>query len=106
MLFLLTNDTALLLEEPETHQHPESLERLAKALCRAAKQNSSQIFLTTHSRECIRRFLDAAVESQLSLVLFHTSLADGLLSTRNVPAESVRALLEVDTDIRFLDLYG
>jgi len=41
--------TALLLEEPEIHQHPAALRLFLTALCKIAHENQLQLFITTHS---------------------------------------------------------
>ncbi len=106
LAILETKPTLLLLEEPETHQHPKALENSALAICKAAKNTGTQIVLTTHSQECARYFLSAAQQTKLVPTLFGLTLAEGKLSTRRVPADSAMALFEIGRDVRFLDLYG
>lgn len=48
-----------LLEEPELHQHPRSLRRIAQAIV-AAVARDVQIVLTTHSEELVRMLLEEA----------------------------------------------
>ena len=50
-LGVFLTDTALLIEELETHQHPESLRKLIETLFVLAKEQNLQLFLTTHSME-------------------------------------------------------
>ncbi|MBI4575076.1 MAG: AAA family ATPase [Planctomycetes bacterium] len=108
LLILLRSvgDSALLFEEPETHQHPASLERMARAVCDGAKEQSIQVFLSTHSRECVGWFLEAARASGLEPTVFHTALSAGKFSARRVPADSARTLEELGTDLRHLYRYG
>ena len=50
-LGMLLDGTILMVEELETHQHPESLKRLTQTLFELAKRQNLQLFLTTHSWE-------------------------------------------------------
>jgi len=59
--------TALLIEELETHQHPESLRKLTETLFELAKQQSLQLFLTTHSMELNTYALDTAEKKETGL---------------------------------------
>lgn len=50
------NDTALFIEEIESHQHPGALRKLIKQLLQISKQNNLQLFITTHSDHVWRYF--------------------------------------------------
>ncbi len=106
LCFAAVQNTTFLLEEPETHQHPAALERLAKTLCQGAKQSGIQLFLTTHSRECVRYFLDASTASGLVATVHHTTLEKGSLRVKAIPAETAKSLLDSGPDPLFLDLYA
>jgi len=45
----LSKDTAMFIEEVETFQHPEALQKLAKHMVELARENNVQLFITTHS---------------------------------------------------------
>ena len=49
-------DTAILWEEIETHQHPSSLRRLIEKLVSIAVSNNLQLFVSTHSPDALRYF--------------------------------------------------
>ena len=100
------NNTTLLMEEPECHQHPGSLKRFAQAITQLAKENSVQLILTTHSSECVGAFLDASTEVNSESAVFHLALRDGVLDARKLDAPTVATLAETGTDVRFLSLYG
>ena len=59
-------NAVLLIEEPETHLHPTLMYPLMKILREIAKENSQQLFITTHSAS----LLNAAVREQATI--FHT----------------------------------
>ena len=98
--------TLFILEEPESHQHPGSLERFATALCKMAKTQEVQLLITTHSIESVRAFLKAAGTAGSESAVFHLTLDDGLLDSRRLDPDTVEKLLETGVDVRCLDLYG
>jgi len=49
-------NTVLLIEEIETHQHPEAIRKLIKKLIEICKENNNQVFVTTHSPEVLQLF--------------------------------------------------
>lgn len=99
-------DAPLILEEPECHQHPGSLRRFALALVRLAKTNGVQLFVTTHSAECVAAFLEASREVQSESAVFHFALNEGAFEARKLDAETVDTLTATGTDVRFLSLYA
>ena len=48
-LALLGKFSTIMLEEPENHQHPRALLRVAQLLTSLTKRNQTQLFITTHS---------------------------------------------------------
>jgi len=106
MVLSMLKSTLLLLEEPECHQHPGSLERFAKALCGLARQNEVQVVISTHSAECVRAFLKAAREVESEAAVFHLKLENGKQDARRLDPGAVETLESSGVDVRFLDLYG
>jgi hypothetical protein len=102
----------LIVEEPECHQHAASLRRLAVALTKQAIDRNIQLFLSTHSLECVRAFAGAAaatpgepgVEVPFSLFSLERQDDSGV-SARWLSKETVLGLDESGTDVRFLDEY-
>jgi predicted ATPase len=97
--------TLYIMEEPECHQHPGSLERFAKVICKLAKSQSVQLLITTHSVECVKAFLEAAAEGDSESAVFHLRLEEGELTSRRLDAETVESLQSTGVDVRTLDLY-
>lgn len=91
----------VLLEEPETFQHPASLVRSARAMI-AAVRRGMQLVLTTHSLELVDRLLDEAQAQGLptdQLALFNLRLDAGKLLSSRFDGESVldgRRILDQD----------
>jgi len=63
MAILADKPKLLLIEEPETKIHPQSLEALTKAILKTAKKHGTQIIATTHSPQ----FTDTAIEQAKNL---------------------------------------
>jgi hypothetical protein len=100
-LGVLLKGTALLVEELETHQHPESLRKLTQTLFELAKQQELQLFLTTHSLELIDYAMQAAEEKGINLKLYHLSLdQEGLLKATPFPQPDAKLLLDIGHDPR------
>lgn len=106
MLLTALKQTMFILEEPECHQHPGSLERFALAVCKLAKQNEVQLMISTHSGECVRAFLKAAETAASDAAVFHLSLTDGIQTARRLDPDAVETLQNTGIDVRFLDLYS
>lgn len=106
MVLAMLQGSLLMLEEPECHQHPGSLERFAAALCRLAKTQRVQLIVSTHSVECARAFLNGAATANSEAAIFHLKLEDGRQDARRLNPEAVETLTSTGVDIRFLDLYA
>jgi hypothetical protein len=106
MVLAMMQNTLLLLEEPESYQHPGSLGRFAQAICRLAHEQGVQLLIATHSAECVRSFLSAAEASGSEGAVFHLTLENGLQTARRLDNETVETLQSTGVDIRFLDLYA
>ena len=105
-LGLLLEGTLLMVEEPETHQHPDSLRKLTQVLFELAKQQDLQLFLTTHSWEFMTYALDAAEEKDVALTFHHTRLSeDGIFDTRHIPRPDAKLLSDIGHDIRLQEKY-
>ncbi len=93
---------ALLLEEPENHQHPRSLQESIRALLTAAKDLDIQIFATTHSRECLVAFHEEAKRQGLEARFFYTRLHENdELEVISVTPEGLDAFEEMGLDLRY-----
>ncbi len=107
LIFLaMLKETFFIMEEPECHQHPGSLERFARAMCGMAKGNDVQLFITTHSLECVRAFMAGAAEAKAEAAVFHLSLNDGEQTARRLDAAAFADLDASGIDVRFADLYA
>lgn len=106
MILCLLQKSALMLEEPECYQHPGSLERFALALCKLAKLREVQLFVTTHSIECVKAFMNGAKQAESEGALFHLKLEDGMQQARRLDADAIETLNATGVDVRYLDLYA
>jgi len=105
MLLPLLEETLFVIEEPEVHQHPGSLERFANTTIEICKERRIQLLITTHSLECVSAFVQSAAEAEIDCSLFHLMLEEGGLTARKLEADTVRSLGDAGTDVRKLDLY-
>lgn len=98
---VVLHGTALLVEELETHQHPESLNKLTETLFELAKQHDLQLFLTTHSMELITYALEAAEKSGIDLRLHHLRLdQEGTLTSIPFTRPNADLMLDLGHDPR------
>jgi len=70
MAAALARRTLLLIEEPESHQHPGGLAKTLEMLLSLAKKNETQLFMTTHSLELVRLVEAVGREAGISLATF------------------------------------
>ena len=67
------NNTALFIEEIESHQHPEAIRNLVSNIVNLAEMNNLQLFITTHSRfvwSCFEKEFETDEERQKSLRVY------------------------------------
>ena len=114
LLGIASQDGILVVEEPDAHLHPEAIEALARGLTRQAKERDIQLFLTTHSVECVRAFADAAEATPQDPQQIHDwpfaawyliKGDDGTVAARKLSKETVLGLDDSGTDVRFLDRF-
>ena len=105
-LGLLLKETILMVEELETHQHPDSLKKLTETLFTLAKQQNLQLFLTTHSWELMTYALEAAEEKDIGLTFHHLDLdQDGELHARAIYRPDAKLLMDIGHDPRRISEY-
>ena len=93
------NNTLLLLEEPEVHQHIGAIKPLFKALLNISKENNLQLFISTHSLDLIKVITELQdTESKI----FHTSLENGVFKTREISLNDTRLMTDLGIDIRLI----
>ena len=92
----------VLLEEPETHQHPGALRQSARAI-RAAMRRDIQVVISTHSIEFLDTLL-SEVQSQKDLddmSVFRLLLVDGCLRSARIAGSDIAFLrTEIGDDLR------
>lgn len=86
----------VLIEEPEVHQHPKSLELIAEAIVYSAKNNNNQIFISTHSLEFLEMLLKKAKEENVDVNVYKfIELKDGELKYKIYKRDEALAGLEI-----------
>ena len=105
-LGMLLEGTILMVEEPETNQHPESLKKLTQTLFELAKRQNLQLFLTTHSWEFMTYALETAEEKETDLRMHHVRLIEkGEFDARSFKLPDAKLLTDIGHDVRFQDRF-
>jgi len=103
MIFLTRENTLVLLEDPECHQHPHGLAKTFEALMKLAINRKLQLFITTHSIELLRIISHIAQEQNLDVSIFFLERDEnGILHSRRFGIDELNALEELAIDARFL----
>ena len=101
---IVLQDTALLIEELETHQHPESLRKLVNILFELAKSRHLQLFITTHNLELMSYAMEASEKQGIELMIHHLQLdQDGSLRSTPFSRPNAELMLDIGHDPRFHD---
>ncbi len=94
------NDTALLLEEPEVHQHEGTFRSFFEALNKIALENKLQVFVSTHSTNLVKTWTQVTKE----IGIFHLTLdTSGQLSARRIEGTDVTLMLDLGVNPLTLD---
>jgi len=96
-------DTAVLIEEPENHQHPGGLYTVLNFALNVAKRKRLQLFITTHSIETIVMTKELAKQNNLSFKLFFLERnAQGVVDVRALDDVNLDIVRGLGLDPRFL----
>jgi hypothetical protein len=98
MLSQLVKDGILILEEPEATLHPGYIDLAAEHLITAARENNTQLFISTHSSEFIRSMLDYAGDD-IRIFRMHKS-GDSIGYTIFEGEDAVRKVKDIEIDLR------
>ena len=93
------HDTALLLEEPEVHQHEGAVKTLFESLNRIAIDNNLQLFISTHSIDLMK----TVVRVMKDVRVFHLTLDNGNLSARSIDGSDVGLMIDLGANPLELD---
>jgi hypothetical protein len=105
MVASLAHRTALLVEEPENHQHPGGLAKSWEMLVKLSQRNDIQLFITTHSLEFIRLLGKIASEQGRQLSTFFIEMdKEGKIEPRLITPTDSENLHKMGLDERFLDI--
>lgn len=99
---LARKPACVLIEEIDAYQHPDSLSKVADAVCDISRDRNIQFFITSHSEETYRAFLESAERKKLdSLKVYTLSLdEDGKLDARWSNLEGAATLTRCGRDLR------
>jgi SAM-dependent methyltransferase len=96
------HDIAVVIEEPETHIHPEACVSVLNMLAAALKASGSQLWIATHSASIVSHFSDASLYYVENGVIEFASykldmVMDGLLGGRDARVAMRDHLDDVDS---------
>jgi energy-coupling factor transporter ATP-binding protein EcfA2 len=101
----LVKDTAVLMEDPEAHQHPAGLKAFMSFALKIAKRQNLQLFITTHSIELINIIKQLVRELDMGIhVYFMERGPDGVVDVRMLEEVDVDVLQKMGLDPRLLYL--
>lgn len=105
MIAALAKNTAILIEEPESHQHPGGLTKSLEMLLTLVERNNIQMFASTHSFEFLKLLGVIAKEKNLEIATFFLERdKKGNVESRRIIPREVDILEKMGLDPRFLDV--
>jgi len=88
-------NTVLLIEEIETHQHPEALREIIKKIIEICTANNNQLFVTTHSPEVLQLF-----STSNNTKLIHLSKSnDSSLDVSEITPDNIQMIRDLGWNI-------
>lgn len=101
---LLLGNSALLVDEIESHQHSGAIRKIIPRIVEIANEKNVQLFLTTHSLEVLRTLSD--LPEKYDMRFFHMEMSDeGNITTRLFRDLDVKLLSDLGVDLRNLEQY-
>lgn len=105
MVAALADGTAILIEEPENHQHPSGLVKSLEMLLDIVNTNETQLFITTHSLEFIKLLEKIAEEKKIDVKTFFIEMdKEGRIESRAITPKDSKILAKTGLDMRFLNI--
>ena len=103
LLFASAENGVVLIDEFENAIHADLIENFTPFIHALAKEFNVQVFLTSHSKECIDSFVKAVPQEETSDFTFHALVKDdnGLISAREFYGNEFSRLIEAgNVDLR------
>ena len=103
LLFASAENGVVLIDEFENAIHADLIEDFTPFVHALAKEFNVQVFLTSHSKECIDSFVKAIPKEEISDFTFHALVKDdnGLISAREFYGKEFSKLIEAgNVDLR------
>jgi predicted ATPase len=100
----LASNTAILIEDPEVHQHPGGLATLMRFALKLAKDRGLQLFISTHSVELVNIVRRLCEELGLGFRVFfmERDYSSGVVDVRVLEGFDVETLQKIGLDPRML----
>lgn len=103
LLFASAENGVVLIDEFENAIHADLIETFAPFLHALAKEFNVQVFLTSHSKECIDSFVKTIPKDEVTDFAFHALVRDehGVIAIREFDGKEFSKLIESgDVDLR------
>jgi len=98
---LLLENTALLIEEIESHQHSGAIKKILPSLIDVVTKNKVQLLLTTHNLEVIQTL--SHLTGKYDIRFFHfEKFQDGKVEVRSIGKADSKLLSDLGVDLRYL----
>ena len=99
LLFAYCSDGILCIDEIDSAIHKGLLVRFAEFVQKLAEEYNVQLFLSTHSKECVDAFSRTQKEDLMAFALYTTQ--DDTVDFRYMEGEELKELIDIiDLDIR------
>jgi hypothetical protein len=92
--------SVVLVDEIENGIYYRHMESMWRMLIRFARDNDSQIFASTHSRECIKALFNAGAGELSDIQLIRIERDDGGPAIRQFSGDDIEASLEYEEEVR------
>jgi len=100
---LMLDKGIILIDDIENFHHPSSLKNIIKSIINLTYNNNVQVFLTTHSLECIDMILDEAENMKADLKLIYINKLKNVIKTNTYSLnEALESRNLIGTDLRGL----
>jgi predicted ATPase len=98
----LVSNTAILIEDPEVHQHPGGLVTLMRFALKLAKDRGLQLFISTHSVELVNIVRRLYEGLGFRVFFMERGYSSGVVDVRVLESLDVEVLQKIGLDPRML----
>jgi predicted ATPase len=100
MAILIRGKGVLLIDEVENGLYYKTLPSLWKYMLKFAQESDTQIFVTTHSLECVRALVPAMEGAEDEFTLLRSERANGSSAVAQIPGKFLEGAIEQGVEVR------